>query len=147
MKKEICILSCVAMLAVGFALYANNTSTVKSLTESTVEALSNDGDNGSQDNNVDYVNERFGTSPYVIYSDPVSHIVLIGHAENKTNAKGKPLNNCEDKFGGVCRMDTNSTCSYIASIKELICDILKAAGGLAAKLSSSIADFIISKFR
>jgi hypothetical protein len=149
MKKRLYILSCVAMLAVGLALYANNTSTVKSLTESTVEALSQDGDNGSGNNanNVDYANEKFGTAPYVVFNDAVSHILIIGNAENKTNAKGKPINNCNFKVGGTCRMNTNSTCSYIAEIKDLICDVLRAAGGLAQALSSSIAQYLISKFK
>lgn len=146
MKKVISILSCVAMMAVGLALYANNTSTVKSLTESTVEALSQDGDNCNGANNVDYANERFGTSPYVVFNDAVSHVLVIGNAENKTNDKGKPINNCSYKIGGTCRMNTNSTCSYISEVKDLICDVLRAAGGLAQALSSSIAQFLISKF-
>lgn len=138
MKKEICILSCVAMLAVGFAFYANNTSTVKSLTESTVEALSNDGDTYSGSPIVQY-----GEYPHRLIVNNMTNVVIM-EGYKRVMENGEYQNECEEYDGHTCTLGTSTTLSDVTGYTAAVTSLLQAIPGLTT--ITSIVDWVISLF-
>ena len=137
MKKRLYILSCVAMLAVGLALYANNTSTVKSLTESTVEALSQEGDNNTNP----YV--VYGEYPHRLIVDSYTHVVVM-EGYRRVVENGEALNECGEYDGYTCTLGTSTTLSDVTGYTAAVTNLLQAIPGLSN--ITSIVDWVISLF-
>lgn len=119
MKKKFFALSTVALFAIGFALYANSSSTVNVLTEENVEALSYVEGEGDEEE----------TDDYIYY--PSQEKLFVKHGSNVIY-KGQTLNTCAVDGAGCLidlkaqtSLDTSSNYSWVDLVQEWIDEAVK----------------------
>ena len=117
MKKKIIILSSIVMFSIGLALYANNSSTMKVLSEDNIEALT-DGESL----NDGY--QELGEYPHRVWLDNGSHVMVLEGYKKHTNKKGKE--ECKSDSNFTCDISTSTPITNAQSIIDMIVKLLNA---------------------
>ena len=117
MKKKLIIMSSIALFSIGMALYANNSSTMKVLSEDNIEALT-DGESGGS------VCQEMGTYPNRVWVYNDTHIMILEGYRNTTGKKGK--HECKSDSQYTCRISTATPISNASSIIDMITRLLDA---------------------
>lgn len=111
MKKKLIVLSSIVMFSIGLALYANNSSAMKVLSEDNIEALTDGESSGC-------VCQEMGTYPNRVWVYSDTHIMILEGYRNTTGKKGKYECKRDPKF--TCRISTATPISNASSIIDMV---------------------------
>ena len=117
MKKKLIVLSSIVMFSIGLALYANNSSTMKVLSEDNIEALT-DGEN------LGNPIQETGTYPHRVWIDHSAHTITMEGYHKEKNYEGE--DECVEKVGYTCMTCTASPIYNAESIVDMVVKFLKA---------------------
>ena len=133
MKKKLIVLSSIVMFSIGLALYANNSSAMKVLSEDNIEALSEGESSGNPI-------QETGTYPHRVWIDHEAHtITMEGIHREKNYAK---QDECVEKRGYTCTLSTASPIYNAEEISDIILKFLKTIFS-----STSFFSWVFSLFK
>lgn len=119
MKKKLIVLMTATLFSLGAAIYANNATAFREISEENVEALANDPEDPHNNSNLI---ER-GTYPHRVWIDDSSHVILLEGYEVTEDDKGNEI--ITEKEGSICRINTSTGIQNFNSIAETVTNILK----------------------
>ena len=107
------------LFSLGAAIYANNATAFREISEENVEALAKDPEDPQNNSNLI---ER-GTYPHRVWIDDSSHVILLEGYEVTEDDKGNEI--ITEKEGSICRINTSTGIQNFNSIAETVTNILK----------------------
>ena len=128
MKKKLIVLSSIVMFSIGLALYANNSSAMKVLSEDNIEALSEGESSGNHiealtdGEGSGCVCQEMGTYPNRVWVYSDTHIMILEGYRNTTGKKGKY--ECKRDPNYTCRISTATPISNASSIIDMVKKLL-----------------------
>ena len=116
MKKKLIVLSSIVMFSIGLALYANNSSTMKVLSEDNIEALT---DGESLGNPI----QETGKYPHRVWIDHEAHTITMEGYHKVKGESGKY--ECTKDSGSTCQMSSDSPVRKTLIIVKLLETLMK----------------------
>ncbi len=116
MKKKLIVLSSIVMFSIGLALYANNSSAMKVLSEDNIEALSEGESSGNPI-------QETGTYPHRVWIDHEAHTITM-EGYHKVKGEGGKYE-CTSNSGSTCKMSSDSPVRKTTVIVKLLEALLK----------------------
>ena len=116
MKKKLIIMSSIVLFSIGMALYANNSSTMKVLSEDNIEALT-DGESGGSSI------QETGTYPHRVWIDHQAHTITMEGYRKKKNYENEY--ECVDKPGMTCTTTTADPIMNAERVVDIVVKFLK----------------------
>lgn len=116
MKKKLIVLSSIVMFSIGFALYANNSSTMNVLSEDNIEALTYNEGSGN-------TIQETGTYPHRVWIDHQAHTITMEGKRREKNNENQ--DECFERPGYTCTLSTASPVYNAEEIADMIINFLK----------------------
>jgi hypothetical protein len=101
------------MFSIGLALYANNSSTMKVLSEDNIEALTDGEGEGSEG-----TYQELGTYPNRVWIFSDTHVMVLEGYKKTTNKKRQ--NECKANSSYICHVSTATPIYNASSIVDMI---------------------------
>ncbi len=133
MKKKLIVLSSIVMFSIGLALYANNSSAMKVLSEDNIEALTD------VESPICLIQET-GTYPHRVWIDHKTHTITLEGYYKESTIEGEY--ECFEKTGRLCTTSTSEPISNAERIAEMVMKFLKTIFG-----EESIISWVCSLFK